>query len=279
MLVCSLKGYELQKEYFFTDTTVTSSDLFPDVPKRFEIVRIPSDKHLYRLDANVVARTFELHGILIDTKGVRYVSFVKKSPVDTTLLQQQLEQKLRQCHPRIRIESITITPRGYLESLPADTEGVFDAKTCKNSSGTFFVQNGKGLRHYLDYSVVASLPILHTAQKVSRKEPLSGLNTLLKQVPFGSFRDVPLTTFPQTPSRFRSSLKSGTPLMTGHIEALPLVLKNDKVVAEVKNGAVVLEIIATATQEGSLYDIITIQKRDGKRSKAKVIGEKRVELQ
>jgi flagella basal body P-ring formation protein FlgA len=64
-----------------------------------------------------------------------------------------------------------------------------------------------------------------------------------------------------------------------NIETIPLVLKNTPVTVELQNGAVIIEFEATATQEGLLYDIITIQKNDGKRAKAKVIGENRVELQ
>lgn len=275
----TLNAYELKEEYLYTDHTIVSTDLFPGLPQRFEIVKIPSDKYLYRLDAHVVAKTFELHGVPVETAGVRYVSFVKKSPVDLTPMQTQLERKLRECYPSIRIASVTVTPRGYLEGLYPQGRGVFDSRVCQHASGTFYVLNPQGLRHYLDYSVDAVLPVLHTTQKVSRKEGVSGFNTLLKPIPFRSFRDTPLTALPQKASRFRTAIKSATPLTLRHIEEIPLVLKDENVIAEVRNGAVVLEITATATQEGSLYDIITVQKRDGKRSKAKVIGEKRVELQ
>lgn len=279
LFVSVLNAYELQKEYLYSDPTIVSTDLFPELPQRFEIVKIPVEKHLYRLDAHVVAKTFELHGVKIDTAGVRYVSFVKKSPVELSPIEEQLEHKFRECYPNLQITSMTITPRGYLEALSPQARGVFESRICQNSSGTFYVLNPQGLRHYLDYSIEAILPVLHTTQKVSRKEALSGFNTLLRPIPLRSFRDAPLTSIPAHPSRFRTALKSATPLTLSQIEKIPLVLKNENVIAEVKNGAVVLEIIATATQEGSLYDIITVQKRDGKRAKAKVIGEKRVELQ
>ncbi|MDQ1297897.1 MAG: flagellar basal body P-ring formation protein FlgA, partial [Campylobacterota bacterium] len=64
-----------------------------------------------------------------------------------------------------------------------------------------------------------------------------------------------------------------------YLEPLPIVLKGAKVSVQVQNESVIVEFIATATQEGALYDIITIEKSDKKRAKAKVIGENRVELQ
>lgn len=272
-------SYELQKEYFFTDHTIVSTDVFPQVGKRFELVRIPSDKLLFRLDANVVAKSFELNGIKIETGKVRFVTFVKKSPIDVTSLKIQLARFLTERYPSIEIEGISVIPRGYVESLPPEANAVFDASCALNGSGTFYVVDANGLRRYFDYSVEATLPVLHTTRKVSRKEVLNGMNTVQKAIPFDSFRDVPLSSMPQNTQRFRASLKPYTPLTIRHIEKMPLVLKNDNIVVEVRNGTVVLELIATATQEGGLYDIITIQKRDGKRSRAKVIGEKRVELQ
>lgn len=279
LLFAASHAYELKNEYVYTENTIVSTDLFPDLPQRFEIVRIPSDKTLYRLDANVVAKTFELHGITVDTAHVRYVNFVKQSPVDLTPLKEQLTRKFLECYPSIRINALTVTPRGYLESLPAEVRGSFDSRVCQNASGTFYLLNAQGLRRYLDYSIDAMLPILHTTQKVSRKEVLSGFNTLIKPIPFQSFKDLPLTSLPSRPARFRAGLKSGSALTVRNIEEVPLVLKNENVIVQVRNGAVILELSATATQEGSLYDIITIQKRDGKRAKAKVIGENRVELQ
>lgn len=270
---------ELQKEYFFTDNTIVSTDLFPKIQKRFELVRIPAGKILYRMDAKVVAKTFELNGIRLDTGKIRFVTFIKKSPVDVTSLKIQLTRVLQERYPTIAIENISIMPHGYLASLPPEANAVFDPSCYLNGNGTFYIIDSDGLRRYFDYSVNATLNVLHTTRKVLRRENLSTANTALKEVPFESFRDTPLTGIPEHPHRFRAVLKQATPIIVRNIEKMPLILKDDNVIVEVRNGSVILELIATATQEGGLYDIITIQKRDGKRSRAKVIGEKRVELQ
>ncbi len=194
-------------------------------------------------------------------------------------LKNQLKNLLLGQYPSIVINDITIIPRGYLASLPKKSRGVFDEHLFQNAKGTFYIIDDNDIRHYLDYTVSATINVLHTNQKVLRRDPLSGFNTLIKQVPFGSFRDTPLTALPNEASRFRSNLKEGQLITLRNIEPLPLVLKNEKVTVEVRNDTVIVEFTATATQEGQLYDIITIQKSDGKRSKAKVIGENRVELQ
>lgn len=278
-LLGTVWGYELEKEYFYTQTTIVSTDIFPEVSQRFEILKIPEDKTQYRIDAHVIAKTFELHGIPIDISKAPFVTFSKKSPVDFAPLKQQLSQMLQTRYPSLAIAQINITPRGYLKSLPQGVQGNFDDRTYLKRNGTFYVIGEDGLRRYLDYSVDATLRILHTTQNVSRKELLNGSNALAKTVLFDSFRDTPLTRFPERSYRYRSNLKAGTLLTERNVEEIPLVLKNDRVVVIVQNGPVVVEFLAVAIQEGSLYDIITIQKRDGKRAKAKVIGENRVELQ
>jgi len=279
LLVIRLGAYELSENYEYTDYTIYSNDLVPDIPKKFEILQIPSDKNLYRIDAKIIAKTFELNGFELNISKTRYINFTRHSPIDFTPIKQQLAHMLTEFYPAIHIQEIIITPRGYLAKLGKNVHGEFDKRFYQNSTGTFYVLDNEGLRHYLDYTVNATLGVLHTNQKVSRKESLSGFNTQLKTIPFQSFKDKPLTALPEHPSRFRSSLKPMQILTLRNIEEIPLVLKNTPVTVELQNGAVVIEFEATATQEGLLYDIITIQKNDGKRAKAKVIGENRVELQ
>lgn len=277
--VFNLHSYELAKNYEYENDTIYSTDLFPTLTKKFELLRIPPDQDHYRLDAQVIAKTFELNGIILDTAKTRYVTFTKRSPVDFTPLKHQLEAMFKERYPTIRIDAITISSRGYLAALPKNVRGVFDERFYQNGSGTFYYLDGQGIRHYLDYAIRATIDILHTTRPTARKERLSGFNTLLKPVPFLSFKDIPLTALPEQPSRFRSNLKPGQLLTLRNIETTPLVLKNEKIIAEIPDGGVIVEFGARATQEGSLYDIITIQKNDGKRVKAKVIGENRVELQ
>ncbi len=275
----TLNAYELAETYFYENTTVYSTDLFKDSPKKFELLQIPEDKTLYRVDSNIIVKSFELNGITITSENVRFVNFTKKSPIDFTPLKTQLESLLRHHYPTITINEITITPRGYLPPMNKALKGVFEDRLYLHSAGTFYVIDDSGLRRYLDYSVRATINILHTSQKISRRESLSGFNTLLKPTPFTRFKDKPLIALPDHPSRFRSNLKASQLLTSRNIEPIPLVLKNEKVIVEVRSDGVIVEFGATATQEGSLYDIITIQKSDGKRVKSKVIGENRVELQ
>lgn len=279
LMILPLAGQELQREYFFGNPTILSTDVLSDSPSSFELLKIPEDKTLYRIDARIIAKSFELHGIDINITKTPYITFVKKSPIDLEPFKRQLVSTLQERYPSIQIDRVGITPRGYLDSLPANTPGIFDDRCFLKPEGTFYVVNSRGLRHYLDYTVEASLRVLYTTRDVTRKETLDSSNTEPKNVPFTVFKDLPLVHFPEENTRYRSSLKAGHPISERNVEKIPLVLQNDQIVISVHNGPVVVEYFGTAVQEGGLYDIITILKRDGKRAKAKVIGEKRVELE
>jgi len=269
----------LQQSYSFTNPTITSSDLNANCPKQFEIIRIPDGKSSYRMNAQVILKTFELNGCALDNGKTRYVTFSKRSDTDYTLLQDQLTAFFTEQYPTIVIQSIQIFSHGYIQTLPNNAKAVFDKDTATKNKGTFYVHDANGIRHYFDFAVVASLSVLHSTKKVSRKEVVSLNNCTTKTIPFDSFRGKPLISLPNTLSRFRASLRDDTPILERQIEPVPLVLRGSRVSVQVKNETVIVEFIATAMQEGALYDIITIEKADSKRVRAKIIGENAVELQ
>lgn len=269
----------LEQNYTYDNAVIHAKDLFKELPVDFELLRIPNDKTHYRINSQIIVKSFELHGITVDSSKVRYVNFTKESRIDVTPFKQQLTSALKERYPTMVVDEILITPRGYHQSIPAGAKAIFEPKFFQSAKGTFYILDGQSVRQYLDYTITARIDVLHTTQKVSRKESLSGFNTRLVSVPFDVFKDTPLTKMPANSYRFRSSLKENTLLTERNIEAVPLVLRGEKIVVVIHNGNVVVEFGATATQEGGLYDMITIQKSDGKRVKAKVIGDKRVELQ
>lgn len=269
----------LKQVYTFKEPTIYSSDLVRGCPKRFEILQIPDGKSTYRINAQVIAKTYELNGCSVDVGKVRYVNFTKESALDVTPLKQQLTDVFISAYPTMSIQTINVFPRGFIESIPQNSKAVFDRDITDRNDGTFYVLDKSGVRRYFDFSLEASLAVLHSSQKINRNDILSSTNSSLKIIPFTQFRGKPISNLSNDRQRFRRTLRDNIPIVDRYLEPLPIVLKGSKVSVQVQNGRVIVEFIATATQEGALYDIITIEKSDKKRAKAKVIGENRVELQ
>lgn len=268
----------LQRSYTFSNPIITSGDLNVTCSKHFEIVRIPDGKTSYRMNANIILKTFELNNCVLENKEVKYVTFTKKSNISYEVLYEQANAYFLSNYPNMRIKSLQIHPHGYLDTLPANPVAIFDKDGYLRNKGVFYILNDEGLRRYFDYFLDASIICLHTSQKVSRKDPLSLNNCTLKEIPFVFFRSKPLSTI-LTDRRFRSSLAQDSLITDRQIELKPIVLRNSKVNVQVRSDTVVVEFMATATKEGALYDIITIEKADKKRVRAKIIGENSVELQ
>ncbi len=274
-----LHANTLQQSYFFTSPTIKSSDLNAECPKDFEIVLIPDGKSSYRMNAQIILKTFELNGCQIDGAKIRYVNFTKRSNTDYTQLQEQITTYFSTNYPSMTIHSVQIIPHGYIESLSSTAHAIFDKDGYTKNKGTFYISDSNGIRHYFEYVIDASLSVLHSTRKTSRKEPLSPTNTTLKSIPFTSFRGKPLASIPEKSYRFRSTVQANTPITDRQLEPTPIVLRNAKVSVQIRSGAVIVEFIATAMQEGALYDIITIEKADNKRVRAKIVGDNTVELQ
>lgn len=269
----------LKQAYTFKDPKIYSSDLISGCPKHFEILQIPDGKSTYRINAQIIAKTYELNGCSIDVGKVRYVNFTKETALDVTPLKQQLMDAFISAYPTINVQRINLFPRGFIEVIPKNAKAVFEPDITDRNDGTFYVLDENGVRRYFDFTLEASLSVLHSSQKINRNDVLTSTNSSLKVIQFTQFRGKPLSSLPNERQRLRRSLRENIPIVDRHLEPLPIVLKGSKVNVQVQNDAVIVEFIATATQEGALYDIITIEKSDKKRAKAKVIGENRVELQ
>lgn len=279
LLITQAYSGSLQQVYTFTQPTIFSTNLVNDCPKRFEILQIPDGASTYRMNAQIIAKTFELNGCSLESTKVRYVNFTKQTSLDLSPLKHQINDLFLSTYPTLHVQQIDVYARGYIDSLPEHSKAVFDQDTTQKNKGIFYILDKNGLRRYFDFSITAVLNVLYSKQKINRNDVLSSSNTALKPTPFTQFHGIPITDLPDTRQRFRRSLRENIPIVDRYLEPLPIVLKGSKVSVQVKNGLVIVEFIATAAQEGALYDIITIEKSDKKRAKAKVIGENRVELQ
>lgn len=268
----------LQPNYFFKRNLITAYDLNVSCNKNFEILEIPEGKNYYRINAQILLKSFELNGCPLEGNAVRFVTFTQESNNDFFTFKEQVSTFFTSQYPTLRLESVEVIPHGYIDSLPPHPKAIFEKNAKSKSQGIFYVIDIHGIRRYFDFQIRGTLSLLHTRKKVSRNEILSSENSVIQTIDFKNFRDDPLIIFPKQSLRFCTSLKENTPLLARNLEPLPIVEKNSKVMVIVKNDSVMVEFSARAIQEGALYDIITIEKADGKRVRAKVIGENQVEL-
>ena len=275
---CAYASYDLRENYDFRDHTIMSTTLFPEMPQRFELFEIPVHMTRYRVSAESVAEAFKSHGIEIGTEDVRYVNFVKSSPISTVRLEDEVAAYYRAHYPSIAINAVHITPRVYTPELPEPYTVTIADTSYKSARGTFYVTTPEGAKLFFDYTLDAEVAVFTARRDLKRDTPLNAMTAQSASVPLDTLNARPLDDL-SGKYRLKRHVKGGEVIMRRHVEIAPLVLRDTHVSVTLKTGNVLIQFRAIALQDGALHDIISIQKPDGKRLKARVVGENKVEIE
>ncbi len=269
----------LQQQYYFTSAPIYSTTLFPKLKKKFILFNINKRRTHYRIKSTQLVTRFKEHNLSITAGKIRYVNFIKKSPISTVRLEQQLESRYRNAFKNLHVKKISVTPRSYLGTLPQQYQLLFSEKNLYRSEGIFSIKTPEKKRLFFNYRIDATLEVYMPRHPLKRKEALTPLNTLKKRIRFERLRAAPLEQINTKVYRLKRSMQPGHIITQRDIELYPIVKRGSNVVVELKSGAVILQFSAIASQDGAKNDIITIQKTDGRRMKARVIAAGRVEIE
>jgi flagella basal body P-ring formation protein FlgA len=272
-------AHTLKPEYGYSDHRITSETLFPGLGEPFELFSIPPHKTRYRISAETIIDACARRGVAVENGGHRYITFLKKSPVDTGLIETKIAAFYSRHYPTITLHRIEVTPRVYTPSLPAGYRVVIPENSYKSGSGTLYAEGPSGKKFFFDYRVNAEVGVLRTRNRLKRDSALSPLNTKHAAVPLEHLRSLPLTEAPAGRYRLKRSLKADALILMRHVERAPLVNRGSKVSASLRTGQVLIQFHGIALQDGALHDIISIQKPDGQRIRAKVVGENKVVIE
>ncbi len=270
---------QLRQEYHYSDHKIYSTTLFPGLKNKFILFNINNNRTKYRVKSSKIEKLFNKHGLKLNLGKVRYVTFIKKSPIDTSALSSEIKKRYESFYPNLHVNHILVSPRNYLKRLDPKFKLILHNKNLKRSHGVFSIKTSKKERIFFDYEVDATIEIYAALRPLNRGNALSPLNAIKKQVKFETFNALPLNHINTKEYRLKRSIKKNHILTERDVEAYPIVKKGNNVLVELKSGSVVLEFTAVASQDGSKNDIISIQKKDGRRIKAKVIAPGRVEVQ
>jgi flagella basal body P-ring formation protein FlgA len=278
ILTCKLlfAQYELQKEYPFMQDTLYSNDLFAEL-KVFELFTLDPKKMSYRIKATELQNIFAKHGVTV-TYTSPIIRFKRVFDFDMSALHVKLKTYYKKYYPDITIHALHVRPKTYLEALPESYDMIIPPKNFHRNEGTFYLKTQSKRRVFFDYKLDATLPVLSAKKTIERKEPLSSFNTRIKTVTFESFTSPPLSQLKESQWCAKIRLKEGRLIAQRNIEPIPLIKRDQNVIAIINNGALHVELSATAQNDGALYDMITITKSNGESLEAQVVGPNRVEI-
>jgi len=269
----------LKQEYYYDAPEIRSTLLFPQLQRDFVLFEIPESRNRMRVEAEALVSRFAAEGIAVAAEGVRYVNFIRKSPVDTQPIAAAIAEHYRLRYPTISIASVDVVPRVYTPSLPAPYSVSVPENSYRGTSGTVYVTLEEGRRSFFDYTIEATVGV-RTAQNDLRRDEVPDVhNTSAREVPLRSLEGEPLTDADLGHVRLKRLLRAGEVILQRFAEPLPLVRRDATVEAVLHDGNVLIQFYARALQDGVLHDMIPIEKPDGQRLEARIVGENKVQIE
>ncbi len=274
-----LSAMHLKQQYYFHTTPIYSTTLFPKMQKKFILFNMNTARTHYRIKSTQLIKRFNEHNLSLDAASVRYVNFIKKSPISTTRLEQQLKTRYQNAFNNLHVKTIDVTPRSYLAVLPKKYQLLFSKNNLYKSTGIFSIKTPDKKRIFFNYRIDATIEVYMPRHPLKRGDALTPMNTHRQSILFERLRGAPLEQIHTREYRIKRSMKPGHIITHRDIEFYPIVKRGSSVVVEFKSGSVLLQFSAIASQDGVKNDIITVQKKDGRRIKARVVAAGHVEIE
>lgn len=274
----NLFSYELHSVYYVNSKNITLQDIVPHAKENVELYKISKNKHAKKIKADKLIVQLNKHGINSLESSSRYIRFILQSPIDTSKIESSLLSRYKENYPNMKINSIQVVPRAYVKSLPDNYKISLHKKFFLSKEGTLNIKTLDNKKLFFDYIVDADLYVYISRENIHKGDRISPFNTTKKSVVFDKFRALPINTSYLNVSQAKRNLKTNKVLTLRDIQSLDLVKKNSNVNVSINDGTINISFSAKALQNGKLNDIITVQKSNRQRLRAKVIGKDRVEL-
>lgn len=276
ILLMELHALEIQQKYYYSDNNITKNFLYgSDEFSDETLFSMPEGKERERMKCSYILAYLKDDNVSCEHS---YVEFTKKSTIDTSQLKKRLLNYYKSYYPSIDIKYMTIHPKSYMKELPDYFTFKIRAKSYKRAKGTFYIIDESKHREFFDYYIDAEVNVLQASRKLRRSELISSNNATLKKIHFNSFRDRPITKDELNIYESVHNIAKNRIITQRDIKKVFLVKRHESVILQIKNGPLIVETSAIATQNGQLNDIITIEKADRSRLKARVVSKGRVEI-
>ena len=279
LLTFTLEAAEvLKSDYFITGDDINLSVLVPHAKEDTKLFSLETNRYSRKIKSKELLAILKNLGFSSYKAQSRYVNFIKKSPIDTTIIETTIRELYEQKYPAIEIKSIKVLPRGYLNSLPPNYSVTLSDKNYLHRSGTLFIKTSERKKIFFDYDIEALINVYAARSEIKRHTELSLANCTSKRVTLDKFSSLPVQNLQNNMFQSKHQLKEASILVERNVEHLSIVKQGAIVSVMLDETNLSLSFTAKALQDGKLDDTITIEKYDKKRLKAKVIGINRVEI-
>ena len=242
------------------------------------LFKIDKNKHFKRVKSKSIIKLLKTNGYDSYRSHNLYIKFIKKSPISLSEIKNEIKNLYKNKYTNIKIKKISVHPRSYTETLPNSYQIKIKSKSYLSNSGIFYIKTPQKKEIFFNYYINALVTIYSARKNIKKGVELSSINTIKKTIQLDKFRAMPLQKLQKGTLQTKHHIKKNRIITFRDMVALDVVKRGSSVSVNLSSDTISITFIAKALQDGKLNDIITIQKSNGKRLKAKVIGKNRVEI-
>ncbi|MCK4736985.1 MAG: flagellar basal body P-ring formation protein FlgA, partial [Sulfurimonas sp.] len=270
-------GNALHSTYYVNSRSINLSSITSDTKNDFNIFTIEKSRFSKRVKTKDLIKLLETHGYKNYTSKSNYISFILKSPIDTSKIELSIKEYYQNQYEDIEITDIFVEPRAYIRVLPKSYVVNMRKRDFLSKSGTINIKTPQNKKIFFNYRVTATLPVYISRKKIKKDVKLSAINSSKKSIILDKFRAKPIQSIKINSLQSKHHIPKGRILTIRDVEALSVIKKNSFVNVSLHSDNMAITFSAKALQDGKVDDIIRVQKSDGKRFKVKVTGKNRAE--
>lgn len=272
LLMAQEAPLRLKERYFFTNPSIFSTDLFPELSRNFKVVEISMNIPVYRMKGSEIVQIFAREGIKVES-SVPIIEFVRQFEGNMEELEERVGALFLEAYKahKILVHQLRVVP-----ATPTDMRGwildevSFDPKNLKRRSGTFsaFYIDPKKQRKklFFRYEILATLEAIFTTRTLRQKEGVDFSSVEVRRVELERITREWMRRDQIGSVSVKSYTAADTLLLQSHLIPRVVVRKGDLIYVSVKEKGVELRFQAVAQQAGSVGETIRVQNRQSRKT-------------
>ena len=267
-----------KSNYYIDSNKINISDIIPQVKNDKKLFMIDGSKYTKRVKSKDLIELLQKSGYMGYTSKHRYVKFTKKSPIDTSKIEEKLVKIYKEKYPEIKIKSIEVRPRAYLTALPDKYTVFLQPKQYLKSSGVVSIKSDSKKQLFFNYSIDATIEVYKSRKNIKRNSELSNVNCVKKSIILDRFRAMPIQELVNGRVQSKNHIKINRVLTRRDVKELELITRGSTVNVLLSSDNIDISFSGEALQSGVYGDTIKVRQSNSKVLKVRIVGKNRGEV-
>lgn len=279
LLISNINALVLENEYTVTTNKIYLSDITDDFNEDILIFDMQNSSRV-ALTKGKIETVLKEHNLDLNLSGAYNVIFHRE--FDLANVKEMLKDKFIQENPSLNINSINLklNSKEYSDEFTLDSISI-SKSSLKRHKGNFFanfVFKGVTIKVRFEYELEATITVLKATTDIERGTLITQSNVETQEIDFKSL-NVSVDTLKLDGSyRAKSKIERDKILTKNLIETIPMIMKNQRVLAIMKDGAINIKFEGISIESGNYGDVIKIKNSQGSILKGKIVDKGVVEI-